>query len=245
MLLAGTVVVLAAAFVSGTTGLGYGLVATPLLLALGFAIPFVVVVNLTIALVTRIPVAYQLRASVDRRRSALLIAGSIPGLYIGARLLARVDPAVLEIALGSLVMASVVLLVLRAGSPTPAPRTGSVAPALAGLAGGVLATLGSLNGLVPALLLARDRVPPLGFVADLAVYFVVSNAIGLALLGATGALDTTSVFPELLAWLPAAVIASQLGVRLMPRIPTERFRHTVLVVVFVAGAMTVAAGVGA
>ena len=65
MLLAGTVVVLAAAFVSGTTGLGYGLVATPLLLALGFAIPFVVVVNLTIALVTRIPVAYQLRASVD------------------------------------------------------------------------------------------------------------------------------------------------------------------------------------
>ena len=44
---------LAASFLGGVTGFGYSLVATPLLLLLGFPLPFAVTVNLALAFVTR------------------------------------------------------------------------------------------------------------------------------------------------------------------------------------------------
>ena len=50
-LLAGGVTVLAASFLGGVTGFGYSLVAAPLLLLLGFPLPFVVTVNLALACV--------------------------------------------------------------------------------------------------------------------------------------------------------------------------------------------------
>ena len=77
-LIAGGLCVLAASFLGGVTGFGYSLVATPLLLLLGFPLPFVVTVNLALAFVTRIPVAYRFRANLDPRRVAGLIAGSVP-----------------------------------------------------------------------------------------------------------------------------------------------------------------------
>src|ERR671914_218851 len=49
-LLAGALVVAAAAFLGGVTGFGYSLVATPLLLLLGFPLPFVVTANLGLAI---------------------------------------------------------------------------------------------------------------------------------------------------------------------------------------------------
>jgi hypothetical protein len=55
-LIAGALVVVAASFLGGVTGFGYSLVATPLLLLVGFPLPFVVTVNLALACVTRISV---------------------------------------------------------------------------------------------------------------------------------------------------------------------------------------------
>ena len=90
-LLAGGVVVLAASFLGGVTGFGYSLVATPLLLVLGFPLPFVVTANLALACVTRISVAYRFRSDARPGRAAGLIAGSVPGLWLGAVVLTTVD----------------------------------------------------------------------------------------------------------------------------------------------------------
>ena len=69
-LIAGGLVVFAASFLGGVTGFGYSLVATPLLLLLGYSLPFVVTVNLALACITRISVAYRFREDANPRRAA-------------------------------------------------------------------------------------------------------------------------------------------------------------------------------
>jgi uncharacterized membrane protein YfcA len=235
-LLAGGVVVVFGAVLGGTTGFGYGLVATPLLLLAGFSLPFVVAANLAVSIAMRTTVAYRFRHEVDRRRTVLLIAGSIPGLYVGARILRAYDTAALEAAIGLLVMVVAVRLALRRAGTAAAPS--GAATLGAGFAGGVLGTLSSLSGIAPVLLLARERARPVSYVADLAVYFVAVNAIGLVILAATGSLSTDAPWADLIVWLPVALAGNAAGIALATKVRDDAFRTLVLGLVFVAGAMT-------
>jgi uncharacterized membrane protein YfcA len=233
----GAVVALASAL-GGATGFGYGLIATPLLVLSGFSLPFVVTANLALGLITRIAAARRLRDHITWLRATMLVAGSIPGLYLGARTLTGLDPRPIKIAIGVLVMTLAVLLVRASATAAPRPVPGAVLGA--GFAGGFLGTVASLNGVAPALLLTRDRVPPVALVADLAAYFVISNAIGLGILAATGGLSTRALFPACALWIPGAVACNLVGVALAPRVPERQFRRLTLAVVFVAGAVTIA-----
>lgn len=235
-LLAGGAIVVAAALLGGTTGFGYGLVATPLLLLEGFSLPFVVAANLAVSITMRTTVAYRFRHEVDRRRAALLIAGSIPGLYLGARVLRAYDTAALEAAIGVLVMVVAAWLALRrAGAAAQASPATSLG---AGFAGGFLGTLSSLSGVAPVLLLARERARPVSYIADLAVYFVASNALGLVILTATGNLSANAPWADLFVWLPAAIAGNAAGIVLATRVREDAFRMLVLGIVFAAGAIT-------
>ena len=88
------------------------------------------------------------------------------------------------------------------------------------------------------LLLARDKASPRSFLADLAMYFVGANAIGLAILAARHTIDTDALSPAFLAWLPGSLIGNWLGTTLGPRLPEAAFRRLTLAVVFVAGGVT-------
>jgi uncharacterized membrane protein YfcA len=235
-LLAGALVVAAASFLGGVTGFGYSLVATPLLLVLGFDLPFVVTANLALACVTRISVAYRFRSDAKPGRAAGLIVGSVPGLWLGAVVLTTVDVSTIKLGAGLVVMAAAVLLwrALRA----PPPRELPGAPLAAGFAGGFLGAATSLNGVAPVLLLARDKAEPRSVLADLALYFVASNAIGLAVLAAAGAIESEALFPAFLLWLPGSLAGNWAGTVIGPRLPEAAFRRLTLAIVFVAGAMT-------
>jgi uncharacterized protein len=235
-LFAGGLCVLAAAFLGGVTGFGYSLVATPLLLLLGFPLPFVVTVNLALAFVTRIAVTYRFRSYLNRRRVAGLIAGSVPGLWLGVEVLKAVPEETIKLCAGVIVMAAALLL-WRAESAPP-PRDVPGAPVAAGLAGGFLGSSTSLNGVAPVLLLARDRAAPRSFMADLALYFVVSNAVGLLILLAEGALDADAFSPAFLVWLPGSLLGNLAGTMVGPRLPETGFRRATLAIVFLAGAVT-------
>ena len=236
ILLAGGISVLAASFLGGVTGFGYSLVATPLLLLLGLPLPFVVTVNLALACVTRVSVAYRFRADLTVRRAFGLIAGSVPGLWLGVAVLTTVDESTIKLGAGLVVMVAAVLLWRAASAPPPRPLPG--APVAAGFAGGFLGSATSLNGVAPVLLLARDKAAPRSMLADLALYFVASNAIGLAILLAEGALETDALFPAFLVWLPGALAANWVGTAIGPRMPEADFRRVTLVIVFVAGGVT-------
>jgi uncharacterized protein len=236
ILIAGGASVFAASLLGGVTGFGYSLVATPLLLLLGFSLPFVVTVNLALACVTRMPVAYRFRSDLQARRAFWLIAGSVPGLWLGVAVLTSVQESTIKLAAGIVVMVAAALLWRAQSTPPPRPLPG--APVAAGFAGGFLGAATSLNGVAPVLLLARDKAPPRSVLADLALYFVASNAIGLAILLADGALETDALFPAFLLWLPASLAANWVGTAIGPRLPEADFRRATLVVVFVAGAVT-------
>src|ERR687896_73917 len=214
-LLAGAFVVAAASFLGGVTGFGYSLVATPLLLILGFDLPFVVTANLALACVTRISVAYRFRSDARPSRAAGLIAGSGPGLVV---------------------MAAAVLLWRAVTAPPPRELPG--APVAAGFLGGFLGAATSLNGVAPVLLLARDKAAPRSVLADLALYFLASNAIGLAILLTHGALDGEALFPAFLLWLPGSLAGNWAGTVVGPRLPETAFRRLTLAIVFAAGAVT-------
>ena len=236
ILLAGGLSVFAASFLGGVTGFGYSLVATPLLLLLGFPLAFVVTANLALACVTRMSVAYRFRADLKVRRAAGLIAGSVPGLWLGVTVLTTVDESKIKLSAGLIVMVAAVLLWRVASAPPPRPLPG--APVAAGFAGGFLGAATSLNGVAPVLLLARDKAAPRSVLADLALYFVASNAIGLAILLAEGALDPDALFPAFLLWLPGSLAANWAGTAIGPRLPEADFRRITLAIVFVAGAVT-------
>jgi uncharacterized protein len=235
-LLAGALVVAAAAFLGGVTGFGYSLVATPLLLLLGFPLPFVVTANLAVACITRISVAYRFRSDARPRRAAGLIAGSVPGLWLGAVVLTTVDDSKIKLAAGLVVMVAAVLLWRAVSAPPPRELPG--APVAAGFAGGFLGAATSLNGVAPVLLLARDKAAPRSVLADLAIYFVVSNAIGLAVLALEGGLDTEALYPAFVLWLPFSLVGNWAGTVIGPRLPEAAFRRLTLAIVFAAGAVT-------
>ena len=74
--------------------------------------------------------------------------------------------------------------------------------------------------------------------ADLALYFVVSNAIGLLILQAEGALDADALSPAFLVWLPGSLLGNLAGTIVGPRLPEAGFRRATLAIVFLAGAVT-------
>ena len=167
---------------------------------------------------------------------ALLVGGSVPGLWLGTQVLRGLDDRPIKLAAGVVVMVTAVLLARSLSAPPPRALPG--APAAAGFAGGLLGATTSLDGAPPVLLLARDRAAPRAFIADLALYFVVSNAIGLGLLAAHGAVSEAALFPGCLLWLPGSLAGNWIGTSVAPRVPEHGFRRLTLGVVFVAGAAT-------
>jgi uncharacterized protein len=236
-LLIGGISVMLAAFLGGVTGFGYSLVATPLLLLIGFPLPYVVTANLAVALVTRISVAYRFRQSLSPGRVALLVGGSVPGLWLGVTVLRVIDPEAIKVAAGIITMIAAVLLARSAAAALP-PRRVPGAPLAAGFFGGFLGAATSLNGVAPVLLLARDRASPRSQVADLAMYFVASNAIGLIVLAVQRAISEDALTSAFWLWLPGSLLGNWLGTTLGPRLPEIAFRRLTLAVVFVAGGVT-------
>jgi uncharacterized membrane protein YfcA len=236
-MVAGGIAVALASFLGGVTGFGYSLVATPLLLLDGYSLRFVVTVNLALAFVTRISVAVRFRHSMWPRRVALLIGGAIPGLWLGVEVLRAVDAKDIKIAAGIVTMIAAALIARSVNAPPPR-RTLPGAAAVAGFLGGFLGSSTSLNGVAPVLLLARDKASPRSFLADLAMYFVGANAIGLAILAVLHTLRTDALSPAFLVWLPGSLLGNWLGTTLGPRLPERAFRRLTLVIVFVAGGVT-------
>src|SRR5919112_4625322 len=223
-LVLGGIAVALASFLGGVTGFGYSLVATPLLLLDGYALRFVVTVNLALAFVTRISVAVRFRRSMSPRRVALLIGGAVPGLYLGVVVLGAVNPTDIKIAAGVVTMIAAALIARSVNAPPPR-RAIPGAAAVAGFVGGFLGASTSLNGVAPVLLLARDKASPRSFLADLAMYFVGANAIGLSILALEGTIRTEALWPAFLVWLPGSLLGNWLGTALGPRLPEVAFRR--------------------
>jgi len=225
------------ATLGGITGFGASLLSTPLLLLIGLPLRWVVVVNLSVVLVTRLTTAVRLRGHITHRRPAMLVLGSVPGLYCGTWLATRVDATTLKRGGGAVIIIATLVQVWSMRRPPPPSIPG--APIIAGALGGVLGATTSLNGIPPAILLARDRSAPRNFQADLALYFVCSNAIGLLVLATRGAFVPHALVPTALVWMPGALLGNAIGTSFGGRLPDRLFLYFAFALAGIAGAVTV------
>lgn len=249
-LLLGAIITAFASLLAGATGFGFALASAPFLLLAGFPLEFVVTVNLSIALLTRISTWYRLKVHVSSGRVVALVAGSVPGFYFGGIALTQLGEETIRIVAGCVIIGAAFLLAgsLWIRSKREASLKRRLEPesgwarfreTVAGFAGGVLGSTTSLSGIPPALLLASEDTEPKALLADLAVFFVVGNTIARVFLTIQGALAPAALFPAALLWLPGAVLANALGLSVGERISKRLFQFMTLSLAFAAGLATI------
>ncbi len=185
-----------AALLRGFTGFGFGLAAVPLLslaLAPARVVPFVVVLQAIVG-VGGLRSAWRL---CDWRAVRGLSPGLVLGIPIGVAMLTGLRANPVRLAIGGVILASVVLL--WRGFRLP-PRPSHVVTAAFGLAAGVMSGLASMGG--PPILLYLMAMSHRAAVvrASSIIYFMISAMLSLLLMTWQGLIDR-----EILSWSIASV----------------------------------------
>jgi uncharacterized protein len=169
----------------GVVGIGFALVAAPLLFLID---PLFVPVPLIIlgALLSGYMVAKGRHHLSWRRLMPALIA-RVPGSWLGALLLASVSPAILSLILGSTLLLSVTLSWRNTFKITMSTRSLSIA----GFFSGVIGTATSVGGPPMALVYQESNV--LTARSELAAFFLAGLPITLIMLAITGSLPMESL----------------------------------------------------
>lgn len=169
--------VAAAAFIQGSIGFGFALIAAPVLALMEpDALPGALLI---LALPANVYVIGRERAHVDTRGAAPVIAGMVAGTVGGVAVLRLVQGEHLSVAFG-------VAIVLAAGASAvhPGDRIGDPLRVGAGFMSGAVTTVSSSGGPFVALLYQRASGPVLR--STLATTFLLSAAMSLAGQAAAG-----------------------------------------------------------
>ena len=234
-------VVFLAAFIQGVTGFGSGLVAmalVPLFMELRDAVPVVALLGLAVNGV----IMLQLRQHIDRRKVLPMVLGALAGVPVGVYALKTLDPQILKLVLG-LILVGYVGYALLAGDEHRF-RVGDPWGLLAGGLGGVLG--GAFNTSGPPVILyvtlkdwSKDAIK-----ASLQVFFVAISLTAIPLHIIAGNLHTQHLPLAGLA-LPVLLLGVWVGTKVYDHIDGDAFRKVVLVGLAVMGVFYVVQNRGA
>jgi uncharacterized membrane protein YfcA len=225
-------VVLTAAFVQGSTGLGFALIVAPVV---GLIDPLLLPVLL---LVLMIPlnsyVAWRERHALDGGGAGWISAGRTAGTAGGLWVLVAVPASSLNLLIGAST-ALAALATLLAPSFLPGRR----ALLAAGAVTGVTETATGIGG--PPLALVYQHRPAPVLRSTVAVCFLVGEIISLALLAATGKVDARQLEVALLL-VPALVAGALLSRSVHHRVDGPLMRSLVLGFALISGAVLILQG---
>ncbi len=225
-------IILFAGLVHGTLGLGFPMVATPMLAAF-FDVRTAILITLLPTVAVNLASIWNSRNSLDSvGRFSLLIGFVLPGSLVGAYILAIADPAPFRLALAGLV-----LLYLWTNISGRLPRRWlaanvMLAMALFGFTAGFAA--GTTNVMVAILIVffLSLEVPRSSMVPVLNACFLIGKVSQIAVLSLLGLVTFTLLY-ETVPLALAAVLALFFGQRVREKIaPTvyRRILHGLLVV---------------
>jgi uncharacterized membrane protein YfcA len=228
------------AFVQGATGLGYGLVVVPALVAeleprqaIFAALGSAFVLNILMLVGAG-------RPHVRRQGAATVLAWAVPGFVIGATIIRSISRPALQVTVGVAVIAAVLARAWHPGVLAAGPRR-TAARVAAGFSAGILTTTVSASGPPLALWMDAEGPTPREFRDTLNVMFGVCNAVGAMVLALDGLPHRRTVAITLLL-LPGLVGGLVLGRRLAPRLSPSTARRLALAVVGTTGVASVVAG---
>jgi uncharacterized membrane protein YfcA len=226
------VVVAAAAFIQGTTGVGFALIVAPVL---GFLAPEVLpACLLALMLPLNAYVAWRERAALDRTGAGWITAGRFVGTFGGLWVLAMLPPSRLDLVVGA-----VTVLAALATLAAPSFSPGRGAYVTAGLVTGVTETATGIGG--PPLALAYQHRPAPVLRATLAFCFLVGQLVSIAVLAAGGRVGA----PQLAAaaeLLPALVVGAAFSRLAHRRVGGKILRVFVLAFAVVSGTLLLLRG---
>lgn len=226
--------VLVGACTQRLTGMGFALMASPLLV-LVLGVDDGVATSQALTLVASVIVLTRLWRSVEWRTAAVLFAAAVVGILPGAWLTRQLRPAVLEILIGALVIAALTAVLADERARV---FHGDGGRASAGFLSGFMNVTAGVGG--PPIVLYRLSTDwaQTAYVATVQVYFIGLNSVSLAVRGR----------PELDAatWtgaLAALVVGLALGDRLARHVTEPRARVLIVVVALGGAVSTIVKGI--
>jgi uncharacterized membrane protein YfcA len=205
------VAVLAAGFVQGATGVGFALIAAPVI---GLAAPSLLpVCVLVLMLPLNVYVLWRERGALDRPGAAWITAGRFVGTFGGLWLLVVLSAWQLDVAVGAATIAAVVATWLA-----PAFTPGKRAFVLSGLVTGVTETATGIGG--PPLALVYQHQPVAVMRSTIAFCFLVGQVLSLIVLLMAGRMSHAQLVgaAELLpALLAGAALSHVVHARIEPK----------------------------
>ena len=213
-------IVLLAGFVHSVTGFGFALIATPLLLFV-FEPKSVVVINIILPGPLGVLILFYARRHVDIRQAALICLGSLFGIPLGVYLLSSINPSMVKLVVGVLVIPFSVLLLL--GHSHRFKKEGLGCGGV-GLIGGGLGASTSLFGPPVVLYLLNQSLAKEQFVATVSVYTVFAAIISAGAVVLMG-MVTTPILMDVIILSPALIVSFYIGIKVRPKINVAIFKR--------------------
>lgn len=226
---------LVAGLIRGFAGFGFAMI---LVMAVAVVAPpaDIVPIALVLNLLTGVRLLPHVHRDVDRRGTVLLIVGALPLIPLGALVLARVDEAVMRLAIGVVVLAATLAIAAGVGlrrEPGPVLKllTGAVAGLLTGAAGS--------PGPPVILMYLSSPLPVATLRATAVAMFLVTDAASLVVL-ATYGLVTTDLLLRCLVLAPVTEAGLLIGRAFYGRADPRHVRHAALALLGVLAVTAIA-----
>ena len=224
------IAVFGAAALQSATGIGFGVIAGPvLLIALndGSAVQISIILNLLIASI----LAPSLWQQADRQLLARLLIGLAIGSPVGLLIFLNMDIDVLK-AFAGLAVAYTLFLILRnnrAPSHAPTPATKSTEQISIGALSGIMGASLAMPGPIPAAWMSARGFSRETIRATILVMFVFAYVVALALQFGLAGIGTDAM--RLSAMLaPSTIIGILVGRSLVSRVTEQTFRYLLVII---------------
>ena len=224
---------------------GLGALGTPLM-AIGIGDPVrAAAILLPILIAQDVVGVAAFRRSWDGRVLAAMLPGAVVGIGLGWLLAARISGEAVMAAMGaiSILFGAYRLWIERGGRIAASSRSPAWVGSLFGIVTGFTSQIAHAGGPPFQMWVMPRKLPRDVLVGTTAIFFAAVNWIKVPAYLALGQLTAANAVATL-ALLPFAVGASLAGVRLVRRVPGERFYRIVYLLMIVAGAKLLLDGAG-
>ena len=228
---------LLAAFVKGTSGMGFPMIATPMV-ALILDIRTAVVILIIPNLIMDATQIFRGRLSTEIfRRFKWLLLWTVAGVFLGTKVLVMLPGWILNLTLGITILAFVGWSLVKIEFEI-SPRLEKFLSPAVGLVGGFLNGMTNAAGPAPAIYLYSLRLRKLEFIKSIATIFIVTKLAQLV------AVSTWHLFApatlKLSLEVTLFVLAGfYLGLKTQDRVNQETFNRALLVILFVIGVVLI------
>jgi len=224
---------LLAAFVKGTTGMGFPLIATPmvaLLLDIRTAITILIIPNIVMDITQVFRGIFP--AGVFRRFAWLLLL-TIIGVFLGTKVLATLPLWILNLSLGIMVLAFVAWTLLRFDFEISPRAEGVLSPAV-GMVGGFLNGMTNAAGPALAVYLYSLKLQKTDFIKSISIIFIITKVSQLVAVSTWNLFNGSTLLLSLEVTL-FILLGFYIGLKIQDRVNQQTFNRALLVMLFMIG----------